>query len=61
MDDYYSVKQFAEKLGITAQGVHALMKAGTIQFKRVGFGFCIHKDELEKAKARKGRGRPRGT
>jgi excisionase family DNA binding protein len=61
VDDYYSVKEFADKLGLTAQGVHALMKAGTINFQRAGHLFMIPKGELAKAESRKGKGRPKGT
>ena len=61
MDDYYSVKEFADKLGLTAQGVHALMKAGTIKSERLGGFWIIPKSELAKAESRKGKGRPRGT
>ena len=61
MEDFYSVKEFADKLGLTAQGVHALMKAGTIKSERLGGFWIIPKEELAKAESRKGKGRPRGT
>lgn len=61
MDGYYSVKQFADLIGLTAQGVHALMKAGTIKSERLSGFWIIPKSELAKAELRKGRGRPRGT
>lgn len=61
MEDFYSVTEFAKKLGLTAQGVHALIKAGTIKFERAGHLFMIPKEELAKAEVRKKRGRPRGT
>jgi len=61
MEDFYSVKEFADKLGLTAQGVHALMKAGTIKSERLGGFWIIPKAELSKAENRKGKGRPKGT
>lgn len=61
MDDYYSVKEFADKLGLTAQGVHAMMKAEVIKSERLGGFWIIPKSELPKAQNRKGKGRPRGS
>lgn len=60
MENHYSVKQFADKVGLTAQGVHALIKAGTIKAERIGTFYAIPKDELSKAQSRKKPGRPRG-
>lgn len=61
MDDYYSVKEFADRIGLTAQGVHAMMKAGTIKSERLSGFWIIPKSELAKAQDRRGKGRPRGS
>lgn len=60
MENHYSVKQFADKVGLTAQGVHALIKNGTIKAQRIGTFYLIPKEEISKAESRKKPGRPRG-
>lgn len=61
MENDLSVTDFAKKVGLTSQGVHALIKAGTIKAIRHGHFFLIPASEISKAMDRKKRGRPRGT
>jgi predicted ArsR family transcriptional regulator len=57
--DEYSVKDFAEILGITVQAVHKMLARGVISARKHAGVFFIKRSELVKAQRRKGRGRPR--
>lgn len=61
MEELLTISETAKLLKITVGGVHHLIRVGTIKAERAGSIYLIPKEELAKAEARKGRGRPRGT
>ena len=54
-----SVKEAAEILGVTAQGIHKMIGVGVIKANKHSGVFFIERKEVTNAFQRRGRGRPR--
>ena len=55
LEKYLSATQLADKLGISRQGVHKMIKEGKIRYERIGKQYFIPKDEAERLAARSSR------
>ena len=53
LSDYFSVRQFAEKLGLTTMAIRKAIKEKRITADKMGDYYVIHKSELKKMKAKK--------
>lgn len=51
--------QAAAQLGISVRGVQALIASGTLRATRLGRDWAIRPADVERARGRPGRGRPR--
>lgn len=58
MDDYLSVQEFADKLGLSRSAVIRLIEKNVIAYERLGKVYLIKPSELDKARNRPKRGRP---
>jgi excisionase family DNA binding protein len=56
--DFLSIKEAAEKLGITTVRVLQLIQENSLPAQKIGRDWFIKKDDVESAKNRRGRGRP---
>lgn len=46
LEDYITVSEFAERVGVSVQAIHKAIKAGRIKgHKRFGYVFLINKNE----------------
>ena len=56
-----TTNQAADELGITANGVRKLVERQQLRASRFGNAFAFEPADVERAKARPGRGRPKVT
>lgn len=60
LEDYYSVTEAANLLGVSKDAIHVAIKKGYLQARRNGNMLFIHKDELARYRREKRNpGRPR--
>ncbi len=57
--EYLTTRQAAEVLGITQKGVGKLIERGKLTAEKVGRDLLIRRADVERAKSRPGRGRPK--
>lgn len=57
--DYVTTSQAAAELNITPEGVLKLISRGVLPAQKVGRDWIIHRKDVQKAKKRPGRGRPK--
>lgn len=50
--EYMSVRQFAEKIGVTTQAIRKAISDGRIEAERCGEYFVIHRNWLKKMAAK---------
>jgi excisionase family DNA binding protein len=54
-----TVPQAAAALNLSVDGVHHLIKVGTLRAAKIGRDYLIRAADVERTKVRRGRGRPR--